>query len=519
MTNMLLNIPDTIRHTLLVLGCSSVLIGSDQATAQSELADAIQQGQTQLVQQLLQAGAEVNAPQSDGSTPLLWAVHQVDAALVANLLRREADPDRVNNFGAAPLPEAARLANLNLVRELLDAGANPDIANADGQTALMLAAWNGSVDIARLLVEKGADVNAVEQWTGQTALMWAAARNHPDMAEFLVASGADVHKRAMHIDWSSQMTSEPRGQYRPAGGLTPLLYAARSGCNACVSALVEAGADPNLPSPEGVTPLLAAIENYNFGIANYLLDQGASPDSFDWWGRTPLYMAIDVRSIESRGDRLEQANKDIALALAKRLLDAGVYVDPQMNFHRPGPGGGNGRYSDELLSTGTTPLLRAAVGHDAEAARLLLSYGAQVDLPNVFGITPLIAVAGIATPRGMLSDGTVWYEDNIEDLVIETLQVLLDAGADINAVITDTTSITAAWPRHASITNRQGQTAIYGPGKWGWLRVAQFLVEHGARVDLADFYGKTPMDSALALAGGEQEELYPELAEYLQAQL
>ncbi len=80
--------------------------------------------------------------------------------------------------------------------------------------------------IARALVKKGADVNALEQWTGQTALMWAAARNHREMAEFLIESGADVQKRATHFDWSSQMTSEPRGQYRPSGGLTPLLYAA-----------------------------------------------------------------------------------------------------------------------------------------------------------------------------------------------------------------------------------------------------------------------------------------------------
>jgi ankyrin repeat protein len=505
----------------ILLGClaGGMLLSALQARAESPLADLIEQGDSRGAQALLQGGANVNQPQNDGTTPLLWAVYQVDESLVEALLRREADPDIANSFGTAPLLEAARLGNLNMVSQLLDAGADADIANPDGQTPLMLAAWNGSLDIAKALVEKGADVNAVEQWTGQTALMWAASRNHPEMAEFLIGKGADVSRRATYFDWSSQMTSEPRGQYRPAGGLTPLLFAARSGCIRCVSAMIEAGADPNLPSPEGVTPLISAIESFEFGVANYLLDNGASPHAFDWWGRTPLYMAIDVRSIESRGQRLDRARKDLALALAKRLLDMGVYVDAQMNFHRPGPGGGNGRYADELLSTGTTPLLRAAVGHDAEAAELLLSYGASVDLPNIFGITPLIAVSGIATPRGMLSDGSVWYEQNIEDLVIETLDVLLGAGADINAVIADTTSITAQWPRHASITNRQGQTAIYGPGKWGWMKVAQYLVDHGAKVGVTDFYGKTPMDSAMALAGGEQEEQYPELAAFLQSRI
>lgn len=487
--------------------------------AASPLADLIQAGDINGAMELIRTGADVNAAQNDGTTPLHWAVYQVDESLVRELLRREADPDVTNNFGAAPLSDAARLANVSMVKQLLDAGADPEVANADGQTPLMLAAWNGSLEIAHALVAKGANVNATEQWTGQTALMWAASRNNPGVAEFLIDKGAEVNARAIYFDWSSQMTSEPRGQYRPAGGQTPLLFAARSGCNDCVKAMIEHGADPNLPSPEGVTPLIVAIESFEFGVANYLLDQGANPNSFDWWGRTPLYMAIDVRSIEARGQQLDKARRDVALALAKRLLDAGVYVDAQMNFHRPGPGGGNGRYSDELLSTGTTPLLRAAVGHDAEAAKLLLSYGADVDMPNIFGITPVLAVSGIATPRGMLSDGTVFPQANIEDLVIETLDVLVQAGADVNAVVTDTTSYTAEWPRHASISNRQGQTPIFGPGKWGWMKVAQYLVDHGAKVDVTDFYGKTPMDSAMGQAGGEQEEQYPDLATYLSAQL
>ena len=159
------------------------------------------------------------------TTPLHWAVYQVDETLVKELLRREADPDTRNSFGSSPLSEAARLANVTLVEQLLDAGANPKVTNADGQTPLMLAAWNGSVEIARALVAKGANVNDTEQWTGQTALMWATSRNHGELAQFLIAQGAEVNARALYFDWSSQITSEPRGQYRPAGGLTPLLFA------------------------------------------------------------------------------------------------------------------------------------------------------------------------------------------------------------------------------------------------------------------------------------------------------
>lgn len=483
--------------------------------AQSTLAELIKAGDRDAALAQIRTGADVNRPLNEGSTPLLWAVYQVDKELVAALLRNEADPDVANNFGATPLSEAARVANPELVAMLLNAGADPDKANGDGQTPLMLAAWTGVTEVAQLLIEHGARVNGEELWTGQTALMWAAARKHAQMTRLLIANGADVNIRARTFDWSVQITSEPRNQYRPAGGLTPLLFAARGGCLDCVRAIVEAGADVDIPTPEGVTPLLVAIDNFHFQVANYLLDAGADPQVFDWWGRTPLYAAIDVRTIESRGEQLGPEAQQQALALARRLLESGVYVDPVLNFGRPGSGGGNGRFSDEHLSTGTTPLLRAAVSHDAEAARLLLEYGAEADKPNIFGATPLIVASGLATPRGLLSDGTVYSAPDVEDRAIETIQELLAAGADINTRVTDTTSYTAFIPRHNAMTDRQGQTALFGPGKWGWMKVAEFLLENGADVNVTDDYGKTPVDSALGKAGGEQEEVWNELAEFL----
>jgi len=495
----------------------ALMLTSHSALAESALADLIKAGERSNALALIRAGIDVNMPQNDGTTPLHWAVYQVDEDLVSTLLRNEANPNVSNNFGATPLSEAVRVANVELVEALLNAGADPSLANADGQTPLMLAAWTGIEEVAKLLIDHGADVNAEENWTGQSALMWAASRKHLAMTKLLIANGADVSLRARAFDWSTQITSEPRNQYRPAGGLTPLLYAARSGCLRCVQAIVEAGADVNMPTPEGVTPLMVAIDNFHFDSAHYLLDQEANPHSFDWWGRTPLYLAIDVRTIEARGQRLDQVQQQEALELARRLLEMGVFADPVLNFGRPGRGGGNGRFSDEHLSTGATPLLRAAVSHDADAVRLLLEFGAEVDYPNIFGATPLIVASGLATPRGVLSDGTFYRAADVETRVINTLQLLLDAGADINARVTDTTSYTAFIPRHNSMTDRQGQTAIYGPGKWGWVKVAQFLVDHGADVDITDFYGKTPVDSALAKAGGEQEEVWEELADYLRS--
>ena len=146
-------------------------------------------------------------------------------------------------------------------------------------TALMLAARTGNVAVAELLVKAGADVNRREQFKGQSAVMWAAGENHPEMVAFLVAKGADLTIRASATDWPSQISNEPRVQYRPVGGLTPLLYAARAGCLGCVRTMVEAGADKDRPNPDGMTPMIMALDNGAPEVAHYLLEQGANPNT------------------------------------------------------------------------------------------------------------------------------------------------------------------------------------------------------------------------------------------------
>jgi len=228
-----------LTHLKLMLGVIALIGLSQFALADSPLADTIKAGDRQTALAMVRAGANVNQPQNDGTTPLHWAVYQVDPELVATLLRNEADANVSNDFGATPLSQAARVANTEMIAMLLEAGADPNQANSDGQTPLMLAAWTGVVEVAEFLINHGADVNAEERWTGQSALMWAASRNHAEMTELLIASGADVSVRARSFDWERQITSEPRNQYRPAGGLTPLLYAARSGCLRCVQAIIS----------------------------------------------------------------------------------------------------------------------------------------------------------------------------------------------------------------------------------------------------------------------------------------
>ena len=494
-----------------VLALSGALTGSLAGAGETRLADALQAADRATALQLLRAGADVNAAQPDGTTPLHWAVHAVDAEVVNALLAKGAKADVRNSFGATPLAEAAKVANVDLVRALLKAGAKADAANEDGETPLMLAARTGVVDVAKELVKAGAKVNAKEAWRGQTPLMWAAGSAHADMTAFLISKGADVNLRAVINDFATQVTSEPRAQYRPTGGLTPLLYAARSGCGACVTSLLKAGADIDRPTPDGVTALMTAIDNLQFDLAKQLLERGANPYVQDWWGRTALYCATDMNSYGPRGGGAvaRVAKSTSALDMMRLLLDKGVNVNPQLNMHRPGRGGNSGRFTDDLLTVGATPLLRAAIGFDNEAISLLLERGALVDLPNGMGVTPLMAAAGLGVsirdPRGN-------YGGDVQARALSTMELLVKSGANVNARVTDTSGHTARIARPSTMTSREGQTAIYGPINWGWTQVVQYLLDHGARVDVADAAGKTPLDAVAGNAGGRDFKATDEVA-------
>jgi ankyrin repeat protein len=495
----------------LVLLAVLALGAAGRVGAASPLADLIQAGDRDAALAAIRGGADVNATQGDGTTPLHWAVYKVDSELVGVLLKRGARANVANRYGSSPLAEAVKLADPGLVAQLLAGGADPESPNEDGQTALMLAARAGALDVAKTLVEHGANVNAKETWRDQTALMWAADGNFAEIAQFLIDKGADVRVRALANRWDAQITSEPRAQYRPTGGLTALLYAARSGCSRCVRAMLEAGADINQPNPDGVTPLMVAIDNFHYDTARLLLDQGANPHVWDWWGRTALYVAVDMSTYTGRGAQAA-ASETSALDVIKLLLDKGVSTNPQLNMHRPGRGGNSSRFIDDLLTAGATPLLRAAIGHDVEAVRALLAQGALVDLPNVMGVTPLMAAAGVGVSQ---RDRRLGLDADMQARVIATLEALIAAGADVNARITDIDGKTARIARSSTMTDRDGQTALYGAVKFGWARVVQFLLEHGAKTDIVDTLGKSPLNAALGQTGGRDNTVSEEIADLI----
>jgi ankyrin repeat protein len=457
-------------------------------------------GERAAVLRALEAGADVDARGPDGATALLWAAHRGDRELVAALLERDANPDAANDYGVTPLAAAAVEADAEIIGALLEAGADVESPNAEGQTALMVVARTGRVDAARLLIERGANVNAREGFGGQTALMWAAAQKQPGMIRLLIERGADVDARGTAHDWQRRVTAEPRIKIMQTGGFTPLLYAAREGCVACVEPLVTGGADVDLSDPFGMTPLVLALYNRQFDTAVELIERGADVNRWDWWGRSPLYLAIELNLIPDSSRRdLPARDQSTGIDVARVLLARGANVNMRLKHqpmlrNEPGDRGFTDGSPDVLVvSPGATALHVAAKASDDDAVTLLLANGANVHAANVFGITPVMAAAGVGHWYGVFREYPTIGRYKTGADAVATMKLLLAAGATLDGRTTDL-SIGFQRPRVA------GLTAAHGAAFQGWNEVIELLHELGAPIDAKQTSrdGSTPRDIAIA---------------------
>ena len=495
------------------LAASLVLLAWGGAAHAASLPEAAEAGNRAAALELLAAGGNVDERSPDGATALLWAAHHGDLELVTALLARGADPTLANDYGATALSVAAVEGDAPLIAALLDAGADVESANAEGQTALMVVARTGHVDTARVLLERGAKVNATEQFGGQSALMWAAAQQQPAMIRLLLAHGANVDARGQAHAWQRRVTAEPRIKIMQTGGFTPLLYAAREGCVDCIAALAEGGADLNLADPDGTTPLVLALLNRHFDTAVALIDQGGDVNRWDWWGRSPLYVAIELNRIpDSRRGDLPALDAHTGLDVARVLLEQGANVNMRLKHQpplraEPGDRGFTDGSPDVLVvSPGATALHVAAKGSDDAAVELLLAHGAAVAPANVFGITPVMAAAGVGHWYGYFREFPTIGRNKTGADAVATMRLLLAAGAALDG---RTTELTLGFQR----PRIAGLSAAHGAAFQGWNEVIRYLHELGEPLDAkqtsAD--GATPRDVAIAEGHPETAALIDEL--------
>jgi ankyrin repeat protein len=482
------------------------------AAAAPTIVDAAEQGDRAAVLRLIAKGSNPNTPGADGTTAVMWAASNGDLELVRALVRAGANVKAKNQFGTSAITEAAIVGAAPVIDVLLKAGADPNTRNPEGETALMAAARSGKVDAARVLVEAGAEVNAIEQFGGQSALMWAAAQSQPEMVKFLVSRGADVNARGLVRNWERKVITEPRPKDLNQGGFTALLYAAREGCVDCAKHLVAGGADLNLADPHMVAPLNMALLNLHFAFAKYMVEAGADLDRWDFYGRSPIYMAADVNTLPTKGNGamavLPSEDKITALDVARLMLEKGANPNIQLKRRPPYRDVPQDRSGDVILAQGATPLLRAARAGDARFVELLLQHHALVDLPSKEGVTPLMAAAGVEFGTRVTRG-----RNRTTEGVLETMTLLLDAGANVNARMVNEpkrevfdASAAQANTYSASLRSRPSQipspdavpdqTAIMGAAERGYTPLVKLLAERGADLTLKDAIGRTVLDLA-----------------------
>ena len=153
---------------------------------------------------------------------LMDAAEKGNTNIVADLLDMGAQVDARNPFGWTVLHWAARNGKTDVSRLLLDRGAQVDARDEGGSTPLLYAARNGHTDVSRLLLDRGAQVDArgADDWT---PLYWAATNGHTDTAMLLILNGAD-HLKAFkdpaniieffkgNIDWWPE--GEPKAKLK-----------------------------------------------------------------------------------------------------------------------------------------------------------------------------------------------------------------------------------------------------------------------------------------------------------------
>jgi ankyrin repeat protein len=191
------------------------------------------------------------------------------------------------------------------------------------------------------------------------------------------------------------------------------------------------------------------------------------------------------------------------MEIINALLAAGVDPNAALSARRPEAGSG-GRFSDPMLSTGTTPLYRATMPTgtpptvDMEVIRVLLDHGAS---PNIFdmGLTPFLLAAGVEA-GGLGGGGGRGGAAAPAAVNTELLDLFLAHGADINTRVTGRLSYSMRLSRSAGWPNIEGLTALHAAVGAGRTDMVRYLLDHGARTDVVDWSGRTPIDVAKGVA-------------------
>ena len=268
-----------------------------------------------VVSALLEGGADPNYTSSKFGTPLQFAVqHGAGPAVVSALLEAGANPDERSGDKTSLHLAAEHSTEPGVVSALLEAGANAGAKTKEGATAADFAGSNPALKYTeaytrlRDTTEALSDCEGYLPETEETTIMhfWnSVSEARVRTCVQLLGSRSRTESGYIPLHLAAKYSAEPAvvsalleagadPNARASGGLTPLHAAIRHDADlAVVSALLEAGADPNARASGGFTPLHAAIRHdADLTVVSALLEAGAAPDTRTAGGQNPLHIAV-----------------------------------------------------------------------------------------------------------------------------------------------------------------------------------------------------------------------------------
>jgi ankyrin repeat protein len=444
-------------------------------------------GDIKLIEILLEAGASIS------QSTLCFATKSNNTQLVSMLLNAGANVDGRSRNVVSALRAAVDWENLDLVKFLLEAGAdvNPNVMVnkfARLKTPLQAASYLGNIDLVRILLNAGARVNtSVSRNVDRdephvTALQDAVATGESELVEMLLE--AVVRKNAKLAQTLLDAGAEVNSPARVIAESTPLYAAIEWGDPIVIQTLLDAGANINAPitNENGKTALAATVSRRDTKLIHSMWIAGVDVNnpSARLWGKTALETAVetgDIRLVRYLLDVGADTNDPQALLAAVGMKENIELVQVLLTArsHIFGRGG---------KSYGCTALQRAIRKRDLEIIRVLLDANIDVNAPTLRSYEQKTSRQfENAITYGETAFGTAIREDKEKHLPL--IQMLLEAGADPNAIVTES-------PKHTALLAAIGMKNI---------AMAQLLIDAGADVNVPAAKGlqRTALQAAAEL--------------------
>ena len=436
-----------------------------------------------------EAGVEIDLADGRGRTPLYLAAALNAPPVVEVLLRHGAAPNVRDQIGRTPLWMAANRSNAQVVQLLLEAGARANEPNNDGITPLHVASENPDAVVLRLLVEAGADLNA-------------RGRNRYTPLMSAIAAGADLYAVQALIDGNADVNAED-DQNRSAILLLTSRRAAAPDAPQIITALVEAGADPNAMNSSLITPLMEACRQKNTAVVETLLKVGARVDLRDRNSWTPLLHAASQGAPLEIYEHLKKAGVDIDGSTRRGSSPLMVAMESDVDIEG----------LKALLDAGANPnykgfdtisvLMNAIATQNVEIVKILLRYGADPNQSTWDGLAPMMLAAQRITDAAMFEALAAAGAD-IDGQSNQGVTALMVAANNANAVAVESLIALGA---DLEIKDLDGFTALFhavqSSERGDSLLVMNLLIDGGSCLNAQDISGATPL--MYAALGGKDD--------------